>query len=589
MGIGPCSFRLARVACIVALACAACLAVPAIASPAASWQSGPLVESQDSNCITGQAEYEAGTFLSYYADPTAPPQTGQVFYVAIDLTGIGNTCAGIYSDINLILPSGLSLAISAAHPVICYLGFPGASSYSRDTADCPQSLPLGPYGYSIDPLHANPPFWPLPQGGTVEVQVPVVASSAGVLQLQGYVQLADGEDDPTLSPTLEMIVDDAGAQNVGGQNEQIGITYQTPSSITSNTFQTTGTYAGTTTATMTGFVWNQDNTGSAIVQLAYPDSAGNCNSPGAPFVNYTVPGGLAHPDSRVDVTIQDLFPDVAYCWRLGASITSGPVGTYYGNWQYFVTSGAYHPNWTPTEPPAATATGVSECQSNGAGCATSNCNTGSTCQSGGSLGGLSHTLHVAFAGSGTGTVKGPLQFSCTKSCSGTFAPGSKVALTPTAGAHSKFVGWSGGGCSGTGTCTVTMNSNQSVTAMFASTLPSCTMSPLTRKVALKRAKTGKHKILSGTVTMRVKCNQATTAKLAGTLTQVIGKSNQTYTLSGHGSVKANTGTKLVVNLPLAALNALTKSRANESVKMTLTATDANGTAHATASIGHLRS
>lgn len=134
-----------------------------------------------------------------------------------------------------------------------------------------------------------------------------------------------------------------------------------------------------------------------------------------------------------------------------------------------------------------------------------------------------------------------------------------------------------------------MSSNQNVTATFASTLPACTMSPLSSKVALKRAKTGNHKILSGTVTMRVKCNQAATVKLAGTLTQAIGKSKKAYTLSGHGSVKANKSTGLAVNLPLGALNALTKSQANESVKLTLTATDANGTAHATATIGHLHS
>jgi Divergent InlB B-repeat domain len=44
--------------------------------------------------------------------------------------------------------------------------------------------------------------------------------------------------------------------------------------------------------------------------------------------------------------------------------------------------------------------------------------------------------------------------------------GSTVTLTESPASGSTFAGWSGAGCSGTGTCTVTMNAAQTVTAAF---------------------------------------------------------------------------------------------------------------------------
>jgi hypothetical protein len=47
-----------------------------------------------------------------------------------------------------------------------------------------------------------------------------------------------------------------------------------------------------------------------------------------------------------------------------------------------------------------------------------------------------------------------------------YMQGSTITLTATPAAGSLFIGWTGGGCSGTGTCTVTMNGNTTVTAQF---------------------------------------------------------------------------------------------------------------------------
>ena len=77
-----------------------------------------------------------------------------------------------------------------------------------------------------------------------------------------------------------------------------------------------------------------------------------------------------------------------------------------------------------------------------------------------------HTLTVSRAGSGSGTVTGS-GISCPGTCSHSYTAGSKVTLTASPASGSSFSGWSGGGCSGNGTCTVTMSSDQAVTATFA--------------------------------------------------------------------------------------------------------------------------
>ncbi|GAA1934834.1 hypothetical protein GCM10009815_31860 [Nocardioides marmoribigeumensis] len=77
------------------------------------------------------------------------------------------------------------------------------------------------------------------------------------------------------------------------------------------------------------------------------------------------------------------------------------------------------------------------------------------------------TLTVTRAGSGSGTVtSNPARISCPSTCTADFVAGTTVTLTATASAGADFTGWSGGGCSGTSTCVVTLTSATSVTATF---------------------------------------------------------------------------------------------------------------------------
>ena len=83
------------------------------------------------------------------------------------------------------------------------------------------------------------------------------------------------------------------------------------------------------------------------------------------------------------------------------------------------------------------------------------------------------TLNVTLIGTGNGTITDNLeQISCTNTagvtsgtCSASYPPGTVVNLSASATQPSTFGGWMGA-CSGTGACSVTLNSSQAVTASF---------------------------------------------------------------------------------------------------------------------------
>lgn len=75
------------------------------------------------------------------------------------------------------------------------------------------------------------------------------------------------------------------------------------------------------------------------------------------------------------------------------------------------------------------------------------------------------SLTVVKAGTGTGTVtSSPAGINCGATCAASFA--SATTLTATASTGSLFMGWSGGGCTGVGSCTPTMSAATTVTATF---------------------------------------------------------------------------------------------------------------------------
>ena len=79
----------------------------------------------------------------------------------------------------------------------------------------------------------------------------------------------------------------------------------------------------------------------------------------------------------------------------------------------------------------------------------------------------SHTLTVTLAGDGSGSVSSsPTGIDCPTDCTEAYDDGTLVTLTATPASGSNFAGWSGEGCSGTGSCQVSMDAARSVAATF---------------------------------------------------------------------------------------------------------------------------
>jgi len=82
---------------------------------------------------------------------------------------------------------------------------------------------------------------------------------------------------------------------------------------------------------------------------------------------------------------------------------------------------------------------------------------------------LDYTLSVSEGGNGGGTVTGggiACSFGSSVGCVLTEPPGTVVTLLATPNGSSTFAGWQGGGCSGSGMCTVTLSQSLTVQAIF---------------------------------------------------------------------------------------------------------------------------
>jgi hypothetical protein len=83
-----------------------------------------------------------------------------------------------------------------------------------------------------------------------------------------------------------------------------------------------------------------------------------------------------------------------------------------------------------------------------------------------------HNLTVSKQGSGSGTVTSlPAGIDCGSTCAHAFNAGTAMTLTAAAATGSRFIGWSGSGCTGSGSCQFTMGADATVNADFTKIPP----------------------------------------------------------------------------------------------------------------------
>jgi len=170
--------------------------------------------------------------------------------------------------------------------------------------------------------------------------------------------------------------------------------------------------------------------------------------------------------------------------------------------------------------------------------------TGDSC---GSVASAGLALTVSVSGSGT-VASTPGGITCGTDCQETYATGTAVTLSAAAASGSVFSGWTGGGCSGTGSCTLTVSAPVSVTATFGAAPP-----PATSTLTVTRSGQGTVVSAPTGITCGADCSEAYAVGTAVTLSALpsrgwefagwtgagcSGKAPCTVTLSGTTQVAA---------------------------------------------------
>lgn len=167
-----------------------------------------------------------------------------------------------------------------------------------------------------------------------------------------------------------------------------------------------------------------------------------------------------------------------------------------------------------------------------------------------------YALAVTKAGSGSGTVTGsPTGIDCGARCGAEFGEGTRVTLTATAASGSHFVGWSGGGCSGTATCLVDAAAQVTATFDVDSSPPSGASHPQSPSSPAPMTSPGRPRVGStvavkgGKALLKVRCGGS--GACSGTLELTTKAKGKTVVL-GKASFKVGVGRSRTVKVKLSS-------------------------------------
>jgi hypothetical protein len=155
------------------------IAATAVAKP--RWIDSLLVKSTVESCASvaiGDPLLITGAVaqVGFFADPKALPKVGRTFYARIFVGGAGKPCADQAASLELVLPAGVSLAITPKTPIKCTDINQKKIFKITPAQGCPQRAKHGIFGLLFPRTTRKDGMWALPPGEGVMVDVPLRSS-----------------------------------------------------------------------------------------------------------------------------------------------------------------------------------------------------------------------------------------------------------------------------------------------------------------------------------------------------------------------------------------------------------------------------